>query len=607
MTWPSLTACGTITYIFVTEGVNDVTVDELKAVIDRLRADGAEPTRVEVKSAVGGLPANARDSLSAFRNDRGGVLILGLSEADGFLPAEGFNAPSIRDALAGMAANDMSPPVRGEIDIHTLDGSQIVVFEVDEADPIEKPVYVTAKGTYGGSFIRSGDGDRRMTDYEVSQLLSNRTQPAHDREPVTGAAMEDLDWRNCERLIVRVRDAQPRAFEGLDDMEVLRALGVIVQEHQRDVPTLAGMLTLGRFPQKFFPQLNATLVVVPGTEMGEALADGTRFLDNRSFDGPLPLIVDDLTKALSRHLARKAVVAGAGRRDPYEYPQEAVREVVTNALMHRDYSPASRGTQVQVELYADRLVVRNPGGIYGPIDVAALGAEPVSSSRNAVLARLLADVAIPGGGDLVSENRGSGIPRILRLLRDAGMSPPRFDSSAARMVVTIPRHALLDDETMAWVAGLAIRDLSDAQVMALAMIRQNGQVSNENLRGWGFDALASTRALSELVGKHVIERRGGRRYATYELASSLETGGQLLLPDSDSTYIDELGLPAGLAGVLRLALERGQVRTTDVEQEFGLPYHQALRLINRLIEQGHLIATASPTSRKRAYRFTRPN
>lgn len=579
--------------------------EELIRVIERLRRTGSEPSRVEAKASVGKLSTAARDTLSSFRNDGGGVLILGLDEANGFTPAPGFNASAIRDALAGMAANDMTPPVRGEIDIHAFEGGEVVVLEVEEADPIEKPVYVTTKGKYGGSYVRSGDGDRRMTEYEVSQLLSNRTQPLHDREPVPTATTADLDPKSCEQLIARVRDAQPRAFAGLDDAQVLRTLGVTVEVDHHEVPTLAGLLTLGRFPQTHFPQLNATLVVVPGTEMGEVLGGGIRFLDNRTFDGPLPLIVDDLIKALARHLSRKSVVSGVGRHDPYEYPQEVVREVLTNALMHRDYSPAARGTQVQVELYSDRLVVRNPGGIYGPIDVASLGVDQVSSSRNALLARLLADVAIPGGGGVVSENRGSGIPRVLRLLRDAGMSPPRFDSSAARMIVTIPRHALLDDDTVAWIARLGVRDLADSQAMALAMIRQNGQVSNENLRGWGFDALTSTRALTDLVSKGVLEKRGGRRYATYELANAISDDGQLRLPDEDHLYLDGLGLPDDMSAVLRLALDQGEIRTKDVQEALDLPYHRALGRVNRLIELGYLTPTAAPTSRNRTYRFVR--
>src|SRR5690348_7277520 len=124
---------------------------ELRATIARLRAEGAEPTRVEVKSAAGGLPANTRDSLSAFRNEGGGLLILGLNESAGFIPSEGFDATAVRDSLAGMASNDLTPPVRGEIDVRAFEGAQLVVLEIDEADPTEKPVYVTAKGKYGGS------------------------------------------------------------------------------------------------------------------------------------------------------------------------------------------------------------------------------------------------------------------------------------------------------------------------------------------------------------------------------------------------------------------------------------------------------------------------
>ena len=84
--------------------------------------------------------------------------------------------------------------------------------------------------------------------------------------------------------------------------------------------------------------------------------------------------------------------SGIGRVERYEYPLEAIRELLVNALMHRDYSPGARGSQVQVELYTNRLVVRSPGGIYGAVTIRDFGQPGVSSTRNSYLASILTDL-----------------------------------------------------------------------------------------------------------------------------------------------------------------------------------------------------------------------
>jgi len=84
-----------------------------------------------------------------------------------------------------------------------------------------------------------------------------------------------------------------------------------------------------------------------------------------------------------RRSGLRAVIADAGRQDIWEYPETALREAVVNALVHRDLSGSARGTQIQVEMYPDRLVIKNPGGLFGPVTIDSLGEEGISSARNA--------------------------------------------------------------------------------------------------------------------------------------------------------------------------------------------------------------------------------
>ena len=184
--------------------------------------------------------------------------------------------------------------------------------------------------------------------------------------------------------------------------------------------------------------------------------------------------------------------------------------------MHRDYSPDGRGTQIQIELYPDRLVVKSPGGLHGNVNPDELGTSVVTStSRNGALAKLLADVTLPDTrSQTIVENRGSGLLRVMAALRRAGMSPPQFDVSPGRVHVTVPRNALLSPETIEWIGALGLGDLTDEQHLALAMMRNSGRATSAMLRSWGVEALAAGRALRDLVDRGIAEQIGGNRNAS---------------------------------------------------------------------------------------------
>jgi ATP-dependent DNA helicase RecG len=570
---------------------------ELARLVALLRQAGTDLEDVEVKSAASGLPKSVRDTLSAFSNDRGGTIILGLEEQHNFRPAPGFDAVRIRDALAAACNDDLHPPVRAEIEIVNLDDALVVVAEVGELDPRFKPCYVTARGEYNGSFTRGGDGDRRLTDFEIHLLHTNRGQPDDDRQPVVDATLADLDSSETQLLVARVRQRQPRAFVGLPEEQVLRRLNVItVDANGVSRPTLGGLLALGAYPQQHFPQLNATFVVYPGASAQDIPIGGPRFLDSRSFDGPIPAIVDEAVTAVLRNTSVRSFIEGSGRTDVYDYPAEVVREAVANALLHRDYSPYSRGTPVQITLYADRLAIANPGGLFGAITEDDLGGEGVTSTRNPVLARLLQDVRLPETGRMVCENRASGIPTMLRELRRAGSPLPEFHSRITRFKVIMPRHTLLDDETMAWIANLRQSGLSASQHLALAEMRAGRTVTNGTMRNLGLEAHRATSELSDLVNRGIAVRIGERRHARYLLAPDSANRAEAVASDEQLTDDGAEGL------VLRALADGSALSRRDLEERTGLSYMKVLRALKTLEATERVIPTAPARSPHRRYR-----
>lgn len=417
--------------------------NELAEIIGQLRTLGADHACVEAKRAQTKLPKSVRETLSAFANTSGGVLILGLDEASGFHATGVADPAKLAADLGALCSENMEPPLRPLIQTHHFEGVALVVSEVAELDPARKPAHYRGASMAQGSFIRVADGDRRLSPYEVHMMLANRGQPHDDEQPVPGARLEHLDDALVERFLTRLRRRRSRAFAGLDTQAALRRAKVLIGG---DV-SLGGLLALGDYPQEFFPQLMLTFVHYP-MMTGPDPISGARFIDNVAAEGPIPVMVDEALIALRRNMSRRSTVRGVGRVDTWEYPERALREAIVNSLVHRDYSELSHGTQVQIEMYPDRLVIRNPGGLYGSVREENLGNEGTSSARNATLLKLLEDIPLPGSDHPICENRGSGIPTMLAALREARLSPPRFMDNIATFTVTFPNHPLMAEEVI---------------------------------------------------------------------------------------------------------------------------------------------------------------
>ena len=108
------------------------------------------------------------------------------------------------------------------------------------------------------------------------------------------------------------------------------------------VPTLAAVMNFGIYPQGYFPQLGITAIVVPGTEIGATDSDSARFIDNKRIEGTIPVMVEEALNFCRRNMKVKTIIDKETglRRDRTEYPIDALREAILNAVIHRDYSRA---------------------------------------------------------------------------------------------------------------------------------------------------------------------------------------------------------------------------------------------------------------------------
>lgn len=415
-----------------TNEFNPAAISEL---IQKLRIIGTDSQHIEVKSNIG---KSVRPTLSAFSNAEGGLLIVGLSEPDGFTPVENFNAAAAQDQLMSYCG-ELTPVVHPHIEIMPFEGSLLLVAKIEELFADQKPCYITAQGRYGGSYRRTGEGDKKLIDYEVDRLIEEKTQPRWDDSIITEASLADLDPATLANFLESEKTKRPRTFAHGEESAMQR-LRVLREGH----PTLASLLVLGEYPQEFFPRLTVTFALFPGTSKGD-ITTGIRLLDSVTLNGPIPELVEESVALVAKNMRTGAMVGDVYRKELPDYPLIAVREAVVNALMHRDYSPASRGTQVQINMFVDRLEITSPGGLYGGVKKSSLGEAGVSSTRNQRLSLFLENVSYPGGG-AVAENRGTGFAVMQHALAKALMPPVEVINNLTEFTVVFRRRKVAPQE-----------------------------------------------------------------------------------------------------------------------------------------------------------------
>lgn len=578
--------------------------DQVDEAMARLLAAGTDLQDIEVKAARGGLPRSAIESICAFANAGGGLLLLGIDERLGFEPVP-IDAAKLASDLASTCADDLEPAIRPDISIVTIRDQPVVAALVEPLSAQRRPCFVKAKGMERGAFLRTHDGDRRLSTYEVHVLLASRGQPVDDAQPVPGTSVDDLDPRLLEPFLRRLRTTRGPVFEHASDDEILRLMRVVVPTEAGTALSVAGLLSLGRYPQQFFPQLDVTFVAYP-TPSGEPLPDHTRFLDNQSVDGPIPTMVAAAVSALRRNSKRRSVVMGFGREDQWEYPEDVMRELVANALMHRDHHPLAQGTQVRVELYPDRLEIHSPGGLFGPIAAEDLLTEPVSSSRNALLAKILEDVEVPGTGRTVCENRGSGLLSAAASLRRAGLEPPQLRDSVREFRVVVPNHGLLDDDAVRWLSTIDTAGLNDRQRLALAFLRRHREITNQQYRTvTGADALTATRELAGMASRGLILKSSDRRWARWRLNQpdkARGVQGSLIFDDDMPQQRHDRRMQ------IRQALADGPRASSDLADELGMTREGVLRWLRRMEADGEVAPTETQRrSRRNRWRLRTPH
>ena len=554
---------------------------EITQLVHEVRAKRNELENLEIKTAKGGTPKRLYEALSAFANRLGGGIVLfGLDEERGFEVVGVGNAQKLMEEVGHLATTDMEPVLRPRFEVDEIDGLPVVVAEIDEIPVAHKPCYFKQAGLPKGAYIRVGNTNRQMTDYEVFGYVSSRTQPTMDEEPVTAASVSDLDPSRLDAYLTALGLSRPRAIRGTSE-ETLCHQRVLAKVGGKLHPTLAGLLVFGKYPQEFLPQLRITFVQHYGTTEEEKGPQGERFLDNRSFEGSIVEMLQETERTLVAAMRKSSLIQDTLRRDIHEYPLEALREAIANALAHRDYSPYVRGSYVQIRLFADRLEIQSPGGLFGNVTIDNI--ETDQSTRNSRLMRMLEDTRLV-------ENRGSGIKAMVEAMRQANLEPPRFDDKRSSFQVMFRNHTLMNPEAISWLNQFADRPLNDFQRMALVFLRANPQMTNGDYQRLNrVHSQEAGRDLRGLVQAGLVEPHGVGRGAFYTLKVSPEAPAQDLATSEEDT-------------IVAFVRKTGSINNTQCRELLKVDDKRAGYLLKKTAQSGRL----KPEGTRRWARYVLP-
>lgn len=393
-----------------------LTEQKLSEFLDSLRVHRGDSTSVEVKRARGGLPGSLDTTVCAFANmPEGGRILLGIDEASGFRVTGIANPAELAAALVNQARTAVTPTPH--IDTYSVNvaGVPVLVADVSPLPLMERPATVR-----GQAYLRQADGDYTMQEHELRMLRARQLlEPQfrdHDKQEVPGQTIDDLVPALVEKYITSVR-AGDRRLADRTDAEILRRTGVLTASGE---PTLAGFYALGDYPQGLMPSLTVTAAVQFPT------GTGARNRDLQHFTGPIPALLEDIMIWCHRNLTSARTYREDGHMtERPELPLTAVRELVANALVHRDLGPESvgMGKSIQIRITSTALMVISPGGLRG-ISLKQLESDDhaqsaVNQHLYAIARRLRTEDGLP-----IIEEEGGGIREVFRAAAQAGLRPP---------------------------------------------------------------------------------------------------------------------------------------------------------------------------------------
>ena len=417
-----------------------MTEQQVKEIVVRALKLGSETNNIEFEDACGGFPRDTWKSISSFSHrPNGGYIVFGVkedrSEGKTQFTVVGIGDSSvIQEKMGDMCNAATSIVIRPEYFFFEIDNLPLLAAYVPECPDQFKPCYYKPVGMPNGAFVRDGNTDRKITDDEMRRFLDNAKLSKFDASKAEGASLGDISTEKIYELLVRMGERTKREASSADvDFELLKNLGIADNFDGNESPTVAGFLIFSKSKPQFkraFDRYKIRCVRFKGSSVA------TEIIDSADLDGTLDEHINEIQKFVLKNIRKGAEIIGTKRVERYEYPEKAIREIVANAVIHRDYKITETYTQVNV--FEDRIEVFNPGCL--PPGVTVENIRDAQVSRNEIIAARLKDL------DYLEEY-GRGIDIVFNEMGKWNLLPPVFKNTTNSFKVILPGPKLSDLNT----------------------------------------------------------------------------------------------------------------------------------------------------------------
>jgi len=420
------------------------------------------------------------ETISAFSNKNGRTIFIGVGDNCEVIGTDiGKNTIEV---LANQIKQNVDPVVYPSIRVENMAGKQVIIVNVVEHG--QKPVFA-----FGRAVMRVGKSNQKLGSEGIRNLAINTSKVYWDGRACVDADLGDIDeeklrWflrgAKCERRLELDPDTPVR--ESLEKLDLLRG----------GITTNAAILLFGRDPQRFFGHSEIRCARFKGTKPLE-------FIDMKVFGGNLIDQREDAVEFVKEHIKLHAKIVGLERVETWEYPIDAIREAVTNAICHRDYEEYSNG---QVRIFDDRIEIWGCGALPEPLTVEDLKQSHRSILRNPLIGKCLFLIKF-------IEHWGTGTNRIIDACVNHGLPEPIFEELFGSLVVTLRK--------MITKESLREMNLNERQIKAVSYIEEKGSITNKQYQVlFDVSRVTATRDLNLLEGKDIVKRIGtGKRDLKY--------------------------------------------------------------------------------------------
>jgi len=454
---------------------------------ERLRSliQGGESDKIEFKESLS-LSEPIGQTISSFSNAQGGIIIIGLNDS-GEIKGVDVGENTL-EKLANRIKHHTDPKIYPSISTENIDGNEIVVIDVEES--LEKPVFYRNR-----AYKRVGKSTHKLSSSEIRKLTKNSGEKVYwDEQRCEDASLDDIDWHFVKDEFIPLYEERIEKDTEGKPKDILRSLGCIIDGKV----TNASILLFGKDPQQFFRNSYVALARYKGERVG------TRRLDYKEFKGNIFQQINKCSEYIREHIAvMSRLKPGEIRREDIpEYGTFSIRELLTNAVCHRDYS--DQGSKVIIKMFSNSIEFYNLGGLSKGITADNITTKQYS--RNPIIAKVLAKVEY-------IEELGEGWDKIIREHEEHPLSPelPRIESDEYSTNVTIfsSKENFEEEKEV---------ELNVRQKRALEYLEEHASITNREYRELN-DVSKNTAIndLSEMVEKNLLEKVGKGRAVRYKL------------------------------------------------------------------------------------------